>query len=144
MSLSNPSRAVRSRFQEISHNPGQGSSLSWSKCITNGTREIFTKRTKTMMVQNNQKDRQSSSKFINEKAQKSLNLQRGLMKLGHPADCNSKKGNSSGKKKKKGIAKSRKRSYKPSAEKGNDCLFKISHQHLNHYWNIKARTQNKV
>ena len=25
------------------------------------------------------------------KSPKSLNLQRGLMKLGHPADCNSKK-----------------------------------------------------
>ena len=43
------------------------------------------------------------------KSPKSLNLQRGLMKLGHPADCNSKKGNSSGKKKRKGVTKKKTR-----------------------------------
>ena len=70
------------------------------------------------MVQNNQKDRQSSSKFINEKPKKkSLNLQRGLMKLGHPAGCNSKKGNSSGKKERDNKNQTRKRSYKPSTKK---------------------------
>ena len=42
-----------------------------------------------------------------------------------------------------GITKSkRKRSYKPST-KGNDCLFKINCQYLNHHRYIRAKTQTR-
>ena len=60
------------------------------------------------------------------KSPKSLNLQRGLMKLGHPADCNPKKETVQVKKKKKGITKSKKKKEvsQTLSKKGDDCLFK--------------------
>ena len=42
------------------------------------------------MVQNNQKDRQSLPKNHKRKAQEVKTYKKGLMKLGHPADRNSK------------------------------------------------------
>ena len=50
-----------SKIKTLNHNLGQGCLLSWSKCITNGTKGVLTKQ-KTIIVQNNQKDRQSLSK----------------------------------------------------------------------------------
>ena len=60
------------------------------------------------MVQNNQKDRQSLSKKKNHKrkAQEVKTYKKGLIKLGHPADCNSKKETVQAKK--KGITKIKK------------------------------------
>ena len=61
------------------------------------------------------------------------------MKLGHPADCNSKKETSQAKKK-KGITKIEKEVLQTLDNK-NDCLIKIYCQYPNHRWYIKARTQ---
>ena len=72
------------------------------------------------------------------KSPKSLNLQRGLMKLGHPADCSHKR-DSSGKNRDNKIKKER--GPTNPQQKRNDCLFKINCQYPNHHWYIKAKTQ---
>ena len=48
------------KLKTLYHNLGQGSSLSWSECTTNGTKGVLTKQ-KTVMVLNNHKERQSLS-----------------------------------------------------------------------------------
>ena len=100
-----------SKIKTLNHNLGQGSSFSWSKCITNGTKEVLTKQ-KTVMVPNDHKDRQSLS--LRNKSPLSQNLWRRLTKLGHPADCNHKR-NSSGKK--TGITKSKKKEVLQNLDK---------------------------
>ena len=107
-----------SKIKTLNHNLGQGSSLSWSKCTMNGTKWVFRKQ-KTVMVPNNHKDRQSLSKKNHKrKAQEVKTYEKRLTKLGHPADCNSKKETVQAKKKGITEIKKRKRSYKPSTKKG--------------------------
>ena len=77
------------------------------------------------------------------KSPKSLNLQRGLMKLGHPADCEFQKGNSSGKKKRDNEIKKKEVLQNLNKKKGNGCLIKICCQYPNHHWYIKAKTQTR-
>ena len=41
-----------------------------------------------------------------------------------------------------GITKSKKKEVLQTLNtKGNDCLFRINYQYLNHYWNIRTKTQ---
>ena len=95
------------------------------------------------MVLNNHTDMRSLYLKKKIKSPLSQNPWRRLTKLGHPADCNSKKRNSSGKKK-KGITKIRQeRGLTNPQQKRNDCLFKISYQHLNHHRKIRAKTQTR-
>ena len=63
------------------------------------------------------------------------------MKLGHPADCNSKKETVQAKKERDN--KNQERGLTNPQQERNDCLFKRSYQHLNHYWNVKAKTQTR-
>ena len=56
------------------------------------------------------------------------------MKLGHPADCNSKKETVQAKKERD----NKKEDYK------NDCLFKINFQYPNHHRNIKDKMPNSI
>ena len=66
------------------------------------------------------------------------------MKLGHPADCSSKKKKKreTVQAKKKGITKIKKQEVSQTLNQSkNDCLFRIYHQYLNHYWNIRTKIQ---
>ena len=93
------------------------------------------------MVQNNQKGRQSLSKSHKQKAQEVKTYKKGLMKLGHPADCNSEKETVQAKNRDNKIKEER-GSTNPQ-QKGMTAYFKISHQHLNHHWNIRTKTQTR-
>ena len=95
------------------------------------------------MVQNNQKDRQSFSKKQNHKrkAQEVKTYKKGLMKLGHPADCNSKKKQFRQKNRDNEIKK--KEVLQTPNKKGNDCLVQIYCQYLNHHRKIRAKTQTR-
>ena len=63
------------------------------------------------------------------------------MKLGHPADCNSKKKQFRQKNRDNKIKK--KEVLQTLNKKGNDCPFKINHQYPNHHWNIRTKTQTR-
>ena len=62
------------------------------------------------------------------------------MKLGHPADCNSKKETVQAKKNRDNEIK-KKEVLQALNQKRNDCLFPINCQYPNHHWNIRAKTQ---
>ena len=64
------------------------------------------------------------------------------MKLGHPADCNSK--NETVQAKKERDNKNQERGLtNPQPKQKNDCLFKINHQYPNHHRKIGAKTQTR-
>ena len=65
------------------------------------------------------------------------------MKLGHPADCNSKKETVQAKKERDNKKNQKKEVLQTLNQKRNDCLSKINCQHPNHHWNIRTKTQTK-